>query len=194
MIVAFEGIDCSGKTTQSLILNAQLNAMGFHSNVSMTFSSPAGEYLSKYISETHVTSKEAGLLFAAEKISRCKYILSNNQTPQSFVILDRWVLSSLVYQTIQGASTDFIEYINNDIPRPDLTIIIDIPAELSYQRSKIANRDEPNIDFLKMARKKYLSYSDKENIHVLDGNTEEISLSEKILKIISDKYGLSFYF
>jgi dTMP kinase len=59
-----------------------------------------------------------------------------------WVISDRYVLSSLAYQSLDLPQS-YIASINSRAPRPDLTLFLDVPPEVSLRRrrAQTAHRD-----------------------------------------------------
>lgn len=61
----------------------------------------------------------------------------------AWVLCDRYVLSSLAYQSGAGVSLDFVRAINAFAIEPDLTIFVDTPVEACLERiAARSGRDE----------------------------------------------------
>ena len=55
---------------------------------------------------------------------------------RDFIILDRYYYSSIAYQGALGLDEEWIEKINSYFPKPDLTILLDLPVEIALYRLK----------------------------------------------------------
>jgi dTMP kinase len=75
------------------------------------------------------------LLFAADRLDHARGELLPALRSGKWVVSDRYVLSSLAYQALDLPQT-FIATINTLAPRPDLTIFLDVPAEISLRRRR----------------------------------------------------------
>jgi dTMP kinase len=190
LFLAFEGIDGSGKSTQSKLLEEKLKAEGI--KVYHTYEptgSPIGQMIKKiFRHEMEADHRTIAGLYVADRIDH----LTNSQNgilkklEEGFtVITDRYYFSSYAYQGTHMPQ-DWVIMANSisaDVLRPDLNIFIDIAPEVSFERVS-KNRDKielyESIENLKQVRNKYFEAFDKlkleEKIFIVDGNrsVEEI--------------------
>lgn len=149
--IVFEGIDGCGKTTQSKMLSNKIKGV-------YTFEPTEGD-IGKVIRGALSGKKAYGketlaLLFAADRMEHVPII--NRMLKNKHVVCDRYLYSSMVYQSIQGVELDFIVNINKFAIRPDVLIFLDVDIEESINRMK--NRDREifeNREMLEHAIKKY---------------------------------------
>lgn len=138
MFIAFEGIDGSGKTTQSKILAERLSSK--RCKVIHTFE-PTNSEIGKIIREnlkgsvSGMSHETMALLFAADRIEHSERI-KNQLNAENIVISDRYLMSSIAYQ---GAFTSakWVREINKpsiQMLEPDLYIYIDLPPEIAMER------------------------------------------------------------
>ena len=110
----------------------------------------------------------------------------------AIVLSDRFLDSSTVYQRIgRNLAADPVAQINRFAVgnvMPDLTIVIDVPEEVSLARLKTRASDLPdrmereNVDFYKKVREGYLVLAKgmSERFIVVDGTKTEDALEKKI--------------
>jgi len=182
--IAFEGIDGSGKSTQSRILSEKLKKEGF--KVYSTFEptdSPIGSVI-KNIFRHRIEADHRTIagLYVADRLdhllNKTNGILLKMDEGYT-VVTDRYYFSSYAYQGTH-MSLDWVIQANSlsaELLRPDLTIFIDVPPEVCMQRLS-EGRDMiqlyESLDNLHNVRKKYFEAFDKlkdqENIFIVDGN------------------------
>jgi dTMP kinase len=143
--ITFEGGEGSGKSTQAKRLADRLRAAG-HS-VTMTREpggSPFAERLRGLILdpglERHSGLSEA-LLFAAARADHLETIIRPALADGRFVVCDRFSDSTRVYQGYAGRVEprllEALELIVVGHTRPELTIVVDIPAEVGLARAAL---------------------------------------------------------
>lgn len=182
-IIALEGIDGSGKSTQLALLLRRLQSKGYTCAVKefpvydAFFGAQCGEYLSGSagVFADTVDAKSMSLWYALDRWENFK----NYQDAQSdYLIINRYVLSNAVYQTIRERDmgnelplewTLTLEHGHFGLPKPDAYVFLDVPAELSGRNvDKKGFRDyvgdkrdvyEASFSLQQRAREKYLRYA-----------------------------------
>jgi len=145
--IVLEGIDGSGTTTQLRALAARLRAAG--SSVVTTGEPTAGPVgvLLRQILEGKLESGSNGqtfdwvtlaLLFAADRAHHAQSLIHPNLQEGRIVICDRYDLSSRIYQSVTApdpvVALPWVCSINDRVPRPDLTFVLDVDPDLAEQR------------------------------------------------------------
>ena len=151
--ISFEGIDGTGKTTQINLTKEWL----IHSNYKVTilsypvYDSFFGKEIGKHLSgkDNELTDpKSMALWFALDRWNDYK---ENKDTIESYdiVLLNRYTLSSMVYQVIRADGSKelaaWIEDLEHNVlslPRPDLYLIFDLPFNLAYRNNSIKGKRE----------------------------------------------------
>ena len=153
LLIAFEGLDQSGKQTQAERLQALVEA---HGGRCQLLSFPAYD--------THIGAEIHGglhglrdygpevmqLLYVANRYEhkpRIEHWLGEGTT----VVCDRYIASSIAYGEAHGLDPDWRAEAQRYLPRPDLTILLDIAPETAASR-KAANRDKYERDLALLAR------------------------------------------
>lgn len=195
MIIAIEGIDGSGKNTQSTILCERLSEsgyktvkIGFPSYKETFFGKEVGNYLNGlYGSLDVVPPKLAAMLYAGDRFEKKDYILDELNNG-SIIIMDRYVSSNIAHQSAklsgneQKMLSDWVEQLEFDVyglPKPDLNILLDLDVQMSRElvlrkdtrdyTDKNEDLHEENSEYLADVALVYrLLASSSEHWHVID--------------------------
>jgi dTMP kinase len=158
LFLVFEGIDGAGTTTQSRLMFEALGVDQTPAHLTQEPSEgPVGVIVRQVLSGRLVVAGLTGhrapgwatmaLLFAADRLDHLDSEILPNLADGITVISDRYVYSSLLYQTETSGSFEnlgWVEQINRLAPRPDLTIVLDVPAALAARRRE-SRRDPQQI-------------------------------------------------
>ncbi|MHB8568504.1 MAG: dTMP kinase [Nitrososphaerales archaeon] len=194
-LIALEGIDGAGKTTQANLLGKKLNEDGFDAIV---LKEPTVGEWGRKIS---MMSKFGRTLSAEDEFKYFyedrKEDVEKNIDPAlrsgKIVIMDRYYYSNMAYQGAKGLDPTFIENKNLEIaPEPDLVIILDIDATTAKDRIVNGRKDQPNHfeHRLSPVRKIFLDIAhERQNVEVLDGNQPAEKIHSWIFQLVSGKVG-----
>lgn len=204
LFIALEGIDGSGKSTQTKLLTEQLASQGH--KVYSTFeptNSPIGSILRNILKGSMKADyRTIAGLFVADRLN---HLLNEEdgivkKLEEGFtVITDRYYFSSYAYQGAH-VNIDWVIQANSmsaDILRPDVNIFIDVSPEISIQRLH-SSRDNidifENLESLKLVRSKYMEAFDKlksqENIFIVDGNRSTDLIAKDIWAEVSGRIAM----
>ncbi|KAK5747078.1 Thymidylate kinase [Elasticomyces elasticus] len=138
-LIAFEGLDRSGKSTQCQLLVNRLRDGG-HAVEHMRFpnrSTPIGQMINNYLAgdaqtEDHVIH----LLFSAnrwESAAEIAKLIAEGTT----VVMDRYYYSGIVYtaaKSMEGMGLDWCRQPEVGLPRPDVCVFLGVDAVVAEQR------------------------------------------------------------
>lgn len=182
MLVAFEGIDGAGKTTQSKRLLAKLRELGVRASWSKE---PSDGRIGALIrsalrGEIDLDQRTLALLFAADRIEHMRSLPVNCVT-----IIDRYILSSLAYQGV-FMPFEWILELNKWVELPDVVFYLDLSPEVALKR--VTDRSiYHSIDLLKMVRENYMKLIEEEpwksRTYVIDSDRCEELVFDEILNI-----------
>ena len=189
-IIVVEGTDCSGKETQSKLLEERLNSIGkkcvrfdFPNYESPTGKIIGGAYLGKpeigpsFFKEgaVNVEPHDECVYYAADR----KYAMPEIEkylNDDYYVILDRYTTSNLAHQgsKIHDKDERFnmyqwidkLEYWLLGLPKPDKTIFLHVPLENTLElrkNRKSIDEHEKSPEYLKRAEESYLELSELYN-------------------------------
>lgn len=144
LFITLEGGDGSGKSTQMALLKTFFEEYGYE--VVLT-REPGGTVISEAIREVilnkdymEMSDMTEALLYAASRAQHVHEWIVPNLKDGKMVICDRYVDSSIVYQGYaRGLGIDVVAGINSYATgglKPDLTILLDLPAEEGIKRKK----------------------------------------------------------
>ncbi|MEP3280557.1 MAG: dTMP kinase [Stappiaceae bacterium] len=141
--ITFEGGEGAGKSTQIARLADKLQSEGIASIITREpGGSPGAEAIRHVIlsgaAESLGPDAEA-MLFAAARSDHIEQTIKPALSRGKWVLCDRFVDSTQVYQGEGGADpriVDALKLISIGSCMPDLTIIIDIPAEIGLERAR----------------------------------------------------------
>ena len=183
MLIAFEGLDQSGKETQARMLVAALRAAGRRVE---TLSFPDYQTaIGREIGEALAGHREYGpdvmqLLYIANRFEKKSFIL-DGQAAGAVVVCDRYVASSIAYGESQGLDAAWLTDAQRYLPQPNLTFVLDIAPETSATR-KQTNRDryERDMPLLTRVRESYRRQAKQPGWHLIDANRAKDEIAGEI--------------
>ncbi len=201
--IVFEGMDGSGKSTQFSLFCKKLREKGREVvETREPTRNMIGDLISRRLkTKTEVPSRTNGLiytlLFYADRIDHNFFMQRELQAGKT-VVSDRYYHSTLAYQRTQGFDTKFILELHNKLVEtghvmvPDLTFLIDIPAEAAISRidGRASEKKKVEIfehlEFLRKLRENYLKLDEllDEKIVVIDGTGTVEDVQKRIEKYI----------
>jgi dTMP kinase len=201
LFITFEGGDGSGKTTQVSLLASWLERQGH--NVLLT-REPGGTDVGVELRNIVLHRKGAlapraeALLYAADRAHHIYSVVRPALEAGTTVVQDRYLDSSVAYQ---GAGRVLEENEVRDLSLwategllPDLTIVLDAPAE--YLRARISGDDRvfdrleaEGDDFHERVRQAYHRFAElePERIHILDATKSVDWIHQQVRDLVSQK-------
>lgn len=137
-LIIIEGMDGAGTTTQTKMLADFLLQSGYKvlSSAEPTKSAigmEARRLLASSIEHEPNLLTTLALCFAADRMHHVHHTLVPALQSHDFVLVDRYVLSSLVYQGLHLPSS-FVKEINRYALEPAVTIVMDIDSSVAFKR------------------------------------------------------------
>jgi dTMP kinase len=174
LLVTFEGIDGCGKSTQVSALKDSLIEKGLQVIV---IREPGATLIGEKIRSVLLDKDNFGmcsetevLLYEAARAQIVNEVIRPALRDRKVVICDRFFDSSVAYQGYaRGLPLEAIDFLNRFAAgglEPDLTFLLDLPAEAALER--MSTREDPHdrleiegLEFMKKVRAGYLSMSDR---------------------------------
>ena len=188
--IVLEGIDGSGTTTHTELLGQYLKEKGYKVHLTREpSSSMIGKLLKEALLDDTIPPETDALLFAADRTLHYKMEIKKKLDESFIVISDRYLESSIVYQSCQTneISIEWIEDLNKFVGKPDVTIVLDLPPSVSLKRklahlkSKGENSEKfEKIAFLKKVRQKFLDRAKEKNYYVVNSEKSIDAVQQEI--------------
>lgn len=141
-LIAAEGLDGSGKSTQLRLLSFWLRAEGYE--VVVTEWSPSRlikRALKKGKKQGHMDSALLSILYAADLTELYEKNILPPLRRGAVVLVDRYVYTALTRDMARGVERDWVEQVYRFAVQPDLTIYFQISAEESLRRTLLDQED-----------------------------------------------------
>lgn len=153
LLIAFEGLDQSGKQTQAELLRDRL--VGAARLVRLlsfpAYDTPIGSEIARALRGAREYGPDVMQLLYIANRYEYKPQIERERARGTFVICDRYLASSIAYGEAQGLDPAWLRDAQRHLPQPDLTILLDIAPEVSAGR-KTADRDRYERDLALLAR------------------------------------------
>ncbi|MFP4282944.1 MAG: dTMP kinase [Opitutales bacterium] len=200
-LITFEGSEGSGKSTQLRLIADRFTDAGYDVVVTRE---PGGtklgeeiRHLLKYAEDGNGMFPEAELLlFAASRAQLVREVIAPAIKEGKIVLCDRFMDSTTVYQGIgrkmQSEPVHIINQFAVGSITPDVTVVIDIPAEVGFERIRHRVTDLPdrmeeeNIEFYRFVREGYLMLAKAlpERFVLVDGSESVEKVEDRIWKML----------
>ena len=201
LLVTFEGVEGSGKSTQAARLAEALKAEGLPTTV---VREPGGTLLGEKVREILLSVEhhemaawaEAGL-YTAARAQLLKEVVIPRMAKGDIVIADRFVDSTFAYQGAgRGLEMQVLMAMQMVLKvRPDLTLLLDLPAETGLLRQSAEPGHQPDrleredVVFHTRVREGYLDFArrDPERYHVIDAAQEPETVAGEALRVTLER-------
>jgi len=188
--IVLEGLDGSGTTTQLKNLHEIFVLNGRKCHIT---SEPTDHFIGKYIRKLLSKKKEINpatlsFLFAADRNEHIynKLYGIKVKLKEGFVICDRYIYSSLAYQTY-SCSFDFVFSLNKYFPLPEYLFYIDVPVDICQKRIEKRKKTDffEKLETQRIVKKNYfkaIEFYKKTGVktHIIDGRNTVTAITEKI--------------
>jgi len=201
--ISLEGIEGTGKSTQAKLLSDYLKDKGF--DIVLT-EEPGGTQIGLRIRELLLSVEHKGmtavtelLLYNASRSQHIREIILPAISRGAIVITDRFTDSTIAYQGfgrgIDPGLIDSIDLIATGRLRPDITILLDLDAEVGLKRNKGINKIDrlelEDLEFHQRVRNGYhiLAEKEPERIKLIDASAGIQEIHNRISSIITNFIG-----
>ena len=190
-IIALEGIDQSGKRTQTRLLANELKKKGARvSTISFPiYKSPSGQQIQRFLQgKQEYPATALHMLYSLNRWENQEQIVKLTQD-SDFVIADRYSPSNLAYGVSRGLSLKWLQGLDLGLPTASLVILLDVPVHSSFTR-KYKGRDvhERDEQFLSKVRRTYGTLAKKLEWRVIDATPSVDEVHAAVWSIVRKKF------
>jgi dTMP kinase len=192
-LIAFEGLDQSGKQTQAERLLEAFRTQGQRAEF-LTFpeytTAIGGEIGRALQGERDYTADTLQLLYIANRFE-FRPRIDGWLAEGTMVVCDRYLASSIAYGEAQGVDAGWLEQIQRPLPQPSLTILLDIFPEASLTRKRAArDKFERDLPLLGRVRDSYLRQArDAAGWVRIEGGQNKDAVSAAVVSAVRSRLG-----
>lgn len=189
MIISLEGIDASGKFTQSNLLYKVLQNKSVRTVYTSfpDYTTTIGQEIRAFLSQTkNYTIEARHMLFSLNRLEHKKEIEAW-LNEGDIVVVNRYCDSNLAYGGASGLSIEWLRSLESEMPQSNYVYYLRAKPDLSKER-KTRSRDKFEMDlaFLERVVSVYDTLAESPNWFTIDANNSVESVHYEILKITEE--------
>jgi dTMP kinase len=192
-LIAFEGLDQSGKQTQAELLRDRLKEAGHKARLVSfpDYGTSIGEELARALQgEREYGPDVMQLLYIANRYER-KPDLLRWLDGGLILVCDRYTASSIAYGESQGLDGAWLTEIQRFLPPPSMTIVLDIAPETAVARKAVdRDRYERDLSLQTRVRQSYLTQAAANGWVVLNGERARDDVAVDVLSAVASRLAL----
>jgi len=183
LLIAFEGLDQSGKQTQAELLRDRLTSDGRSVRLLSfpDYETAIGAEIGRALhGEREYSAEVMQLLYIANRFEWKGEIVRAKEAG-TILLCDRYLASSIAYGEAHGLDGAWLGEIQKYLPQPDITFLLDIAPEVSANR-KTLNRDkyESDLSLLSRVRDSYLRQASRAGWTRLDAGRDRNAVAADV--------------
>lgn len=145
ILIAIEGIDGAGKTTQARLLAEWFRRRGDDVVLSKEpTTGPWGRKIRESAKHGRMSLEEEIKVFTLDRKEHVETLIAPSLAAGRIVILDRYYYSFIAYQGARGADPNELARASEFAPVPDVAFLLDIDPSTSLDRIASLRGDTPN--------------------------------------------------
>jgi dTMP kinase len=192
ILIAFEGLDQSGKQTQAERVREHVAARGRECRMLSfpDYQTAIGTEISMALhGERDYAPDVMQLMYVANRYEK-RADIAHWLNDGIVVVCDRYTASSIAYGEAQGLDPEWLGEIQRFLPPAALTILLDIAPETAVNR-KAAGRDryERDLALLSRVRASYRRQAERNQWLRLDGERPRDAVSADVVKALETLLG-----
>ena len=188
-IIVLEGLDKSGKTTQSKLLVDYISSATSLKAVQMNFpnySTFSGIEIHRHLKgQTLYNPHALHVLFTLNRYEE-KPVIERLIGDGSIVVMNRYYQSNIIYGLADGITRhEWLESLDREMPQANLIIILDISVEESMSRNPNPDVNEQDKNYLRKVRSYFIKYADAYGWKIVNaGNKSKEEIHREVVKIV----------
>jgi len=186
LFIVLEGVDGAGSTTQTRLLTDFLIQQGLPAIATKEpTEGRIGQVIRTYLKSKVLHPSIDALLFAADRMEHLETVVKPALERGEHVISDRYIESTLAYQSADGVEIGWIEIVNRFAIKPDQVIILDINPATSLNRKHATARERfETIEFLNRVRQNFKKRAASQGYVIVDAERTIMQVHEALKQII----------
>jgi dTMP kinase len=192
-LIAFEGLDQSGKQTQAERLRDHLKQGGRKARLVSfpDYATSIGEEIARALQgERDYGPDVMQLLYVANRYER-KADLQRWLDGGLVLVCDRYVASTVAYGEALGLEPGWLTEIQRFLPPPSLTILLDIAPETAVQRKSVdRDRYERDLAMQQRVRASYQRQAAENQWVVVDGEQSKDAVAAEVIRAVGSRLAL----
>jgi dTMP kinase len=193
LLIAFEGLDQSGKQTQAELLRDRLKQIGHKSRLVSfpDYATSIGEEIARALQgEREYEPDVMQLLYVANRYER-RADLQRWLDGGLMLVCDRYTASSVAYGEAQGLEPGWLSDMQRFLPAAALTILLDIAPETAVRRKAVdRDRYERDLALLARVRESYHRQAAAHRWIVIDGEQSKDAIAAEVFNVARSRLGL----
>lgn len=190
LLIAFEGLDQSGKETQAARLRARFAAAGrtVRALSFPDYDTPIGKEIRAALDgEREFAPDTLQLLYIANR-HEYRASIESWLAAGDVIVCDRYRASSIAYGDAQGLDAAWLRDVQRHLPEPAVVFLLDIAPEEAVRR-KAQGRDkfERDLPLLARVRESYRRQAAAEGWEVVDGTRAKDEIEADILRRVTSR-------
>jgi len=184
ILIAFEGLDQSGKETQAARLRDAFAAAGrtVHALSFPDYETPIGREIRAALDGHRDFAPDTLQLLYIANRHEYRDAIERWLAAGDVVVCDRYRASSVAYGDAQGLDAAWLRDVQRHLPNPDAIVLLDIAPEEAVRR-KAHGRDkfERDLPLLARVRESYRRQAEAEQWEVVDGSRPKEHIAADII-------------
>ncbi len=185
VLISFEGIDASGKNTQSKLLHRWLKSKGVQTEYLSfpDYSTTIGAEIQAFLSgNKHYDLEARHMLYSTNRYEHKDQIdkwLENSKV----VVINRYCESNIAYGVAAGISLEWLKQIESRMPQSDYVLFLKATPELSQKRKSSRDKFETDVTYLTRVSKVYEALAETPNWLSIDADNTVNLIHYEITKL-----------
>ena len=196
--ITLEGVDGAGKSTHIPTIIALLKATGVEVvSTREPGGTPLGEQLRALLLNDAMHPETETLLMFAARREHIEMVIAPALKRGAYVLSDRFTDATFAYQHVaKGVAKDKVEQLETWVQgnlQPDLTLLFDVPVEISMARLATARApdkfERENAQFFERLRVYYLmrAFENPNRFRIINANQALDQVKADVIKALEDK-------
>jgi dTMP kinase len=192
-LIAFEGLDQSGKQTQAERLRDYVKTQGHKARLVSfpDYGTSIGEEIARALSNERDYGPDVmQLLYVANRYEK-KDDLLRWLEGGLILVSDRYTASSVAYGEAFGLDAAWLTDMQKFLPPASLTILLDIAPDTAVQRKSVdRDRYERDLALQGRVRESYRRQAAAQNWVVIDGERSKDDIAADVIRAVQSRLGL----